>query len=367
MAEDIRIGIIGVGMIGNSHINGYAKVPGAKIVAVADVNEAEATRVAAEHNIPQVFTSFRDLLALDEIDAVDVCLHNNLHSPVTIAALEAGKHVYCEKPMAGAYVDAKNMYDAAEATGRKLHIQLSTLYSKEHKTARKLICDGALGRLYYARSFGFRRRGRPFVDGYGTAPFVQKAQAGGGALYDMGVYHIAQVLHLLGNPRVETVSGATHQEVPMYEHKAKEAGYDVEEMGLGFVRLAGGISLSIEESWAAHYDNSESSKILGAKGGLKLSPLTLFSTAGDVEYSASVDIDGTDFRWHRWTENYSAYDSSQHHWVAALQGTVELIDTAGIALNVMLISQGIYLSQKLGREVTADEVLEHSVSTAVEV
>lgn len=115
MAEDIRIGIIGVGMIGKSHINGYAKVPGAKIVAVADVNEAEATRVAAEHNIPQVFTSFRDLLALDEIDAVDVCLHNNLHSPVTIAALEAGKHVYCEKPMAGAYVDAKNMYDAAEA------------------------------------------------------------------------------------------------------------------------------------------------------------------------------------------------------------------------------------------------------------
>src|SRR5205823_4170765 len=109
---------------------------------------------------------FRKVLKMADVDAVDVCLHNNLHAPVTIEALQAGKNVYCEKPMSGSYCDSKAMYDAARKTGKKLHIQLSTLYSAEHKAARRLIEEGALGQLYYARSFGFRRRGRPFVDGY---------------------------------------------------------------------------------------------------------------------------------------------------------------------------------------------------------
>ncbi len=367
MADPIRIGVIGVGMIGKSHIAQYANIPDAQVVAVADINEAEARRVAEANRIPDVYTDFRQLLQRDDIQAVDVCLHNNLHAPVTIASLEAGKHVYCEKPMAGSYYDARAMLEAARRTGRMLHIQLSTLYSKEHKAARRMIQEGLLGKIYYARSVGFRRRGRVYVDGYGTPAFVQKKMAGGGALYDMGVYHIAQVLDLLGNPAVKTVSGATHQEIPMYEQQAQESGYDVEELGLGFVRLAGGITFCIEEAWAIHYDNSESSKILGSKGGLKLSPLTYFTTQADVEYNAQVDVNGPDFRWHRWVPNYNAYDSSQHHWIAALQGRVPLLPTAEIALNVALISEGIYLSQALGREVTAEEIAERSRSTAVAV
>lgn len=367
MAEQIRVGVIGVGMIGKMHLANYAKIPGVKVVAVADLNEAEARRVAAANDIEQVFQDYRALLELKDVDAVDVCLHNNLHAPVSIAALEAGKHVYCEKPMAGSYYDARAMLAAAQRTGQKLHIQLGTLYSKEHKTAKRLIEEGHLGKLYYARSFGFRRRGRVFVDGYGTPAFVKKEVAAGGALYDMGVYHIAQVLDLLGNPEVLTVTGATHQELPMYEHRAQESGYDVEELGLGFVRLAGGITLDIEESWAIHHDGSEASKVLGSKGGLKLNPLTFFSAAGDVEFSAQVDTSGPDYRWHQCFENYDAYDSSQHHWIAALQGRVPLLDTAGLALNVMLISEGIYRSQALGREVTAAEVRDHSRSSALPV
>ena len=367
MGKEIRIGIIGVGMIGKSHINTYQKVPDAKIVAVCDVNKEEARKVAAQHKIPKVLSDFRKLLKMREIDAVDVCLHNNLHAPVTIEALEAGKHVYCEKPMAGSYCDSKAMYDAAKRTGKSLHIQLSTLYSKEHKTARRLIAEGHLGKVYYARSFGFRRRGRPWVDGYGTPPFVQKSAAAGGALFDMGIYHMAQVLDLLGNPKVETVTGATYQEIPMYEDRAKSAGYSVEELGLGFVRLAGGISMDIEESWALHYEESESSKILGSLGGLKLSPFMFFSKAGDVEISATADLGGTDFRWHACDNNYNAYDGSQQHWIAALQGRVPLLDTAGVALNVSLISEGIYLSQKLRRELPAEEILKLSKSTALKL
>jgi predicted dehydrogenase len=281
--------------------------------------------------------------------------------------MEAGKHVYCEKPMAGSYVDALAMYEAAQRTGRMLHIQLGTLYSKEHKTAKRMIQEGMLGKLYYARSFGFRRRGRVYVDGYGTPAFVQKEVAAGGALFDMGVYHIAQVLDLLGNPKALTITGTTHQEIPMYEDRAREAGYSVEELGLGFARLQGGITLSIEESWAIHYDGSESSKILGAKGGLKLNPLTYFTTQGDVELTSTVDVAAADTRWHRCMKDYDAYDSSQHHWIAALAGRVPLLPTAALALNVALISEGIYLSQELGREVTADEVRQLSKSTALKV
>ena len=367
MAEVIRIGVIGVGMIGKSHLNGYQKVAGAQVVAVADVNEEEARRVAASHGIEQVYGDFRDLLARDEIDAVDVCLHNNLHAPVTIAALEAGKHVYCEKPMAGAYADSAAMLDCARRTGRQLHIQLSTLYSKEHKTAKRLIAAGALGKLYYARSVGFRRRGRVWVDGYGTPAFVQSKQAAGGALYDMGIYHMAQVLDLLGNPEVATVSGSTYQEIPMYEDRAQSAGFDVEELGLGFVRLAGGITMDVEEAWAMHYDGSESSKVLGSLGGLKLNPLTFYSTVADVETSASLELGGADYRWRQCEPDYSAYDGSQEHWIAALTGRVPLLPTAEIALNVSLISEGIYLSQQLSREVTRDEIVERSVSKALKV
>ena len=103
----IRIGIIGIGQIGKAHLENYSKIPGVEIVAASDVNPAELKSVADRFGIPHQHADFRELLRRDDVEAVDVCLHNNLHAPVTIAALAAGKHVYCEKPMAGAHVDAK--------------------------------------------------------------------------------------------------------------------------------------------------------------------------------------------------------------------------------------------------------------------
>jgi len=367
MSKRIRIGIIGVGIIGKQHIQGYAHIPGVEIVAIADIDEFEAKRVGTAHSIKHVFTDYHDVLNMAEIDAVDVCLHNNLHAPVTIAALEAGKHVYCEKPMAGSYFDAKAMLDASTRSGKMLSIQLATLFSKEHKAAKHLVEEGHLGRIYAARAFGFRRRGRPFVDGYATPEFVMKSVAAGGALFDMGVYHIAEVLDLLGNPKPVTITGATYQEIEMYEEPANSAGYGVEEIGIGHVRLEGGITFSIEETWAVHYDGSESCKILGSKAGLKLHPLTFYSKVGDLEYSGPVDVDGPDYRWHRWVKDYDAYDGNQEHWVAALRGRVPLLPTAELALNVMLISEGIYWSQERGCEVKAADVIAGSKSSALDV
>jgi predicted dehydrogenase len=366
MSEQVRIGIIGVGQIGNVHLENYSKIPEAKIVAVADLSPEKIEAAKARYGIEHGYSDFRELLKRDDIDAIDVAVHNNKHAPLTIAALKAGKHVYCEKPMAGSYRDAEEMITTAKKLNRRLAIQLSSLYSPENRAAKKLIDEGELGKVYYARSFGYRRRGRPFVDGYGTANFVDKSISAGGALFDMGVYHIAQVLHLLGNPAVKTVSGATHQELAMYDDRRQFSGYSVEEMGLGFVRLDGGISFDIEETWAVHHDGSEASKILGSKGGLKLNPLTYFHSVGDVAASATLDVKAADSRWHSCVKETEWFDSSQKHWVGVLLGKVEQIPTAEIALNTALISEGIYRSSKAGREVTAEEVRRESTSLAID-
>ena len=366
MADDkMRIGIIGVGQIGKSHLRGYAEIEGAELVAAADVDGTELDRVAQEYGIADTYTDFRELLQRDDVQAVDVCLHNNLHAPVTIAALEAGKNVYCEKPIAGAYTDGKAMVEAARSCGRKLSIQLATLFSKETKVAKRLIDAGRLGHVYHGRSCGHRRRGRPYVDGYGTDNFVKKEIASGGAMFDMGVYHVSQMLYLLGQPAVERISGKIYQETGMDPGRREQSGYNVEELGMGFVRCAGEVSLDIIESWAIHLDPFEGSYVVGSDGGVRLQPFGFHTTFEDVEMDATFDLNGADWRWHQLRENEEAYDSPQHHWIAALQGRVELLPTAELALQTMLISEGIYLSDQRGREVTAEEVEEMSQSKAL--
>jgi predicted dehydrogenase len=365
MKEDVRIGVIGVGQIGKVHLENYRKIPQAKVVALADVNGAELSRVASDNGITDAYADFRALLAREDIQAVDVCLHNNLHMPVTVAALKAGKHVYCEKPMAGSFRDAETMHAAARAADRKLSIQLSTLFAPETRAARWLIENGRLGTLYHARSTGFRRRGRPYVDGYGSPTFVQKENSAGGAMYDMGVYHITQVLHLLGNPAVQRISGKTYQQIEMNENRRAASHYNVEELGLGFVRLAGNITMDIIEAWAVLLDGIESSAILGSEGGVRLKPFGFFQSAGDLDLNATADLDAFLYRQHNVQGIGDELDSPQHHWVAALQGRVELLPTADYALAAMLISEGIYLSEKLGREVSAEEVRQASVSSAL--
>ncbi|TJY42876.1 Gfo/Idh/MocA family oxidoreductase [Cohnella pontilimi] len=372
--EKVRIGIIGVGQIGKMHLQQYAAIPGAEVVAVCDINEAEARRAAEQYQIPNVYTDYREMLKRDDLVAVDVCLHNNYHAGATIAAFEAGKHVYCEKPIAGSYRDGEAMVEAAKRTGKMLHIQLGTLYRNETKAAKALIDDGKLGKLYHARSTGFRRRGRPFVDGYGTKFFTRKEFASGGALYDMGVYHIAQMLYLLGMPKVTRITGKTYQEMDMDAGRREESGFDVEELGLGFVRFEGGATLDIIEAWSVHLGGFEGPSIIGTEGGLRLPafadyqgkmPFTFHTTVSDMDLDSTVDMNAMNFRWHSLRDNEDAYDSSQAHWISVLQGQVPLLPTAEIALSTMLISEGIYLSDRLDREVTAEEVREHSVSTAV--
>ena len=356
--DKVRIGIIGVGQIGKRHVERYQDIPEAEIVAIADIRVDEASRVAHKHGISTTYTDYRELLARDDIQSVDVCLHNRFHAPVTIAALEAGKHVFCEKPMSWAYAEAKAMHAAAQRTGKWLQIQLSTLYEPQARAAKRLIDDGHLGEIYYAKSCHYRRRGRPFVDGYGTAQFVQKdTHSGGGAMVDMAVYHIARILWLLGSPALVSVTGSIYQKLDnMYPDRRASSGYSVEELGMGLARLEGGITYLIEEAWAIQSDPLEDDHVFGSKGGLRVDPLGYFTTLSDMEMDATFDVKMADWRWHQCNPSTAGYDNPQQHWVWAQLGRVPLMDTASLALRTAQLTEGIYLSQHLGREVTAADI-----------
>lgn len=371
--EKIRVGIIGVGLIGKMHLDTYAEINGVEVVAASDINEAELKNVAEKYKIPNIYTDFKEMLKRDDLDAIDICLHNNFHAPVTIEVLKSGKHAYCEKPIAGSYRDGLSMLEAAKQYGKQLHIQLSFLYGKETKAAKTLIDAGKLGNIYHARSTGYRRRGRPYVDGYGTPYFTRKETAGGGALFDMGVYRISQLLYLMDRPEVLTITGKTYQEMEIDERRKNISSFDVEELGVGFVRFKDGLTLDIIESWAIHMNDFEGSSVVGSEGGIRLpgyaagkrQPLSFHTNMCDMEMDSTFNLDAMDYRWHNLRDNADAYDSSQHHWIAALQGRVELLPTADIALQTMLISEGIYISDRLGREVTVEEVVSLSESLAV--
>ena len=361
----VRVGVIGCGQIAQTHFANYAEIEDVEVVACADIDPAAADKSAAKFGIPNVYYTAKAMMERDDLDAIDVCLHNNYHVSGAVAVMESGRDCYCEKPMAGSYRDAQTMLDTSKRLGKKLHIQLAHLYSDEARAAKELIDDGQLGKIYHARSTGFRRRGRPYVDGYGKPSFVRKPVSGGGALFDMGVYHISEMLYLMGNPEVERVSGKTYQELPMDEGRRVSGEYSVEELGLGLVHFKGGATLDIIEAWAIQLGGMEESCIVGSKGGIRLRPFSFHTSVGYLDLDSTANLGATHYLWRKVKGDGDYYSSSQGHWIAALQGKVPLLPTAEIGLTTALISESIYLSQIEGREVTVEEVRKKSISKAI--
>lgn len=367
--EKIKVGIIGCGVIARGvHGPDYKKLGDqVEIVAACDIKKDKLDSYCDLHDIRKRYATIAELLDDDEIQAVDVCLHNNMHAPTAIEAMRRGKDVYCEKPMAGSYADALAMLEAAKKYGRKLHIQLSLIYSAGSFVAKRLIDSGDLGKIYHTRSTGFRRRGRPFVDGYGEKEFVSSRVAGGGALLDMGVYHISQLLYLTGNKVPERVVGHTYQELDMDPKRRELSGYDVEELIVGMIDFKDNLSMDLIESWAMNLDTLEPSSIIGTAGGLRLDPLSYHYTKHDVVFNAAFDEGDLNFRSSTVYPEQMFYRNSQAHWVAALRGACPLLPTAEIALNTQLIQESLYLSGKLGRQVTTAEVIAASKEKTTEV
>lgn len=391
--DKIRIGIIGTGLISKRHMTVWNKIPQAEVVAACDVDEKRLAAWGEAYGVSNLYRDYKDLLARDDIDAVDVCVHNNLHMPLSVAVMKAGKHCYCEKPMAGSYADAKLMYDAAKTYNRKLAVQLSSIYNLQTRMARQMVADGDLGKVYHIRSVGERRLGRPAVDFKGefSPDFYSAEFAGHGALFDMGVYHIAQLLFITGIPELESVYGTTYQGVELDERLLDGRKFEVEDLGVGLAKYKGGITMDIIESWALNIDSIGETFIAGSKGGLKIKnvdahggPLAImpnseFGPPADPELTfhgsqagKQVDIDlqvAVNSRIENNAEpSISIYNDNQLHWLAYLKGELNdntRYDTPWLAMQTLLVSEGIFLSQQLGRSVTADEIASMSKSTAV--
>lgn len=392
--NSVQIGIIGAGNRGENHIKRYEKIPNAQVVALADIDEERGENLATSFGVEELFTDYRNMMQEIDLDAVDVCLHNNLHADVTIDALQHGANVFCEKPMASNYTDAKAMYETAQKTGKSLAVQNRFLFTKETQVAKKLIEDGYLGETYYGRAvcseglkfgdevektvLGTRRRATPYIEGYGSPAFVNKKTAGGGAVYDLGTYTISQLLYLLGSPEIDRISARTFQnarsfhgtkdEVNEYRRRLEESNYDVEDMGLGFVNFCDGSVLSVRASWMMYLANHESSAIVGTEGGIDLYPFTYSTTIADVEMDGTFDLDNYIQRQYSLRNKSEAYQQQiwadpLYHWVEGLLGQIEVLPTAEIALQAMLIMDGMYLSERLGREVSKQEVIDHSEGT----
>ncbi|MDA1191814.1 MAG: Gfo/Idh/MocA family oxidoreductase [Candidatus Poribacteria bacterium] len=284
--KKVRVGFIGSGGIAQGkHVPGHQSVKGVEIVACSDISEPRAKAFAERNGIKPdlVFTDYHKMLEVNEIDAISVCTPNCFHADPTIAALNAGKHVICEKPLAGNAKDGKRMVDAQEKTGLTLQIGLQSRFNPSMWTLRQRIQEGILGDVYYGRTTALRRRGIP-----GAPTFIKKEIAGGGPLIDIGVHSFDLMLFLIGYPDPVEAFGSTWQKFGKDPEiftagwgKWNAADFDVEDMGIGQVKFANGATITLETSWAAHLTDTGRDFIVGDKAGASLSnPVKILTDDG---------------------------------------------------------------------------------------
>ena len=274
--ERVRVGVIGCGA-GIFHLEGYAEEPRAQVLALAGLDTDRCQQLATRFEIPHVYGDYSELLAHPEIDAVSIAVPNHLHLPVTLAALEAGKHVLVEKPLARNLDEGERMVQAARRAGKVLAIAFNRRSRHDVSLVRKEVERGALGRVYHAKAFWLRRSGIPGLGSW----FTNKEQAGGGPVIDLGVHVLDMTLWMMGNPAVRSVSAATYAELGPRGAGQWQGGrfritpgveYEVEDYATALLRLDGGATLQLDVSWAAFTEHTDEFgvSLLGSHGGAQI-------------------------------------------------------------------------------------------------
>ncbi|HTL52436.1 MAG TPA: Gfo/Idh/MocA family oxidoreductase, partial [Planctomycetota bacterium] len=270
----IGIGVVGAGGIAGTHITGYKAVPGAELVAICDVVPGKAEAVAKEHGFKHAFTDYNEMMKLKEIDAVSVCTPNAFHKGPTLAALKAGKHVLCEKPIALNAVEGAEMVAAAKKAKKKLQIGLHFHFDPRVQALKRFINEGAVGRAYYTRVQALRVRGIPT---WGV--FTNKKLQGGGPVVDIGVHMLYAAMYLLGFPKPVSVSGQTFNFIGTAKPSYGAWGlwdhtkFEIEDSAMAFVRFENGHVLVLETSFTANIEKDVwNVQIFGDKGGVNYDP-----------------------------------------------------------------------------------------------
>lgn len=348
----LKVAVIGAGSISEVHFNGYDQNADAIMYAVCDLNEERARAKADKYGAKKVYTDYRELLADPEVDAVSICTWNNSHAEISIAALEAGKHVLVEKPLCKTVEEAKRVEDAVRRSGKQLQVGFVRRYSANTRLVKEFIDNGDLGEIYYAKASSIRRLGNP--GGW----FSDKERSGGGPLIDIGVHVIDVCWYLMGRPKVKSVSGNVYNRLgnrsnikglSFYQASDYDASKNtVEDMANAVIRFENGASLLVDVSFTLHAKKDETTvKLYGDRGGVEIEPeLLIVGEKHDTILNMTPQIDHLTFNF---TE---AFNSEINHFVDVCFGRKEPVSPVEDGLEMMKILCGIYESAESGREVS---------------
>lgn len=356
--DKLKVAVIGNGGISGVHLRGYSLNPDVEIYALCDINEERLNRRGDEYHVDPArrFTDVNEMLAAcPEIEAVSVCTWNAAHAQCAIAALNAGKHVLCEKPMAMTVEEAEAMQAAAEKNNRLLMIGFVRRFGNDCAIMKDFIDNGYFGDIYYAKATYLRRKGCP--GGW----FGDKARSGGGPLIDLGVHIIDLCRYLMGNPKPVSVYGATFNKLGNRSNIKSKAGYisqtrenadifNVEDLATAMIRFDNGSVLQIEASFSLNIEKDEGVlQFFGTKAGAKLDPeLTIYSEMNDymtnvkLANSTALSFDGL-------------FENEINHFVECVRTGKPCRNPAQDGVTLMKILTGIYKSAETGHEVLIND------------
>ena len=348
MSESLKVGIIGVGGIAATHVPGWQASGKADLVAGSDVSEPALQTWGKDQGITKLVTDPSELFSDPDIDIIDICTPNMYHAPLAIAALKAGKHVICEKPLAPTPEAIRDMIAARDKSGKLLMTAQHFRFAGTSRALKNEIDNGALGDVYHARGWMLRRAGLLTRPG-----FVQKQHAGGGACIDIGVHILDLTLWMMGNPNPVSVSGVARTELAKIPGAfSRWAGaipkkFDVEEFAAGFIRFDNGATLVLEVSWLLHHDIEGEDM-----------QMWLYGTGGGSHWP-SCEVYHTDYEKKQQynTTLKITQDRLEPHAQECVEFARAVADEAPSpvpaeqSLQVISILNGIYRSQQEGREV----------------
>ncbi|MDA3799632.1 MAG: Gfo/Idh/MocA family oxidoreductase [Kiritimatiellae bacterium] len=349
MTDKLKVGVIGVGGIAGTHMPGWAASPNAEVVVGADVAETALSTWAEKWNVAKTTTNFDEIISDPNIDIIDVCTPSSYHAKYTIAALEAGKHVICEKPLGPTTDEIKQMIAARDKSGKLLMTAQHMRYSQKSIALKNEIDTGVLGEVYHARSWFLRRAQLP--TGLG---FVLKKNSGGGPCIDIGVHVLDLTLWMMNNYKPVSVSGVARKELAGIDGAFSVWGgakvpkeMDVEDFAAAFVRFENGATLMLEVSWLLHHDTPGDDFqvwLYGKDGGLHYPSTKVLSSNYETKqlYTKTLDYipNGTEAHAAECIDFADAIVNGRPSPVPPEQSIV-----------VQAILTALYESQRLGKEV----------------
>jgi predicted dehydrogenase len=334
--EKVRVAITGVGWIAQvAHIPVWKKLPEVELVAVCDTIKARAKAVAEKYKIPQYFTRDDDLLKQEDIDAVDICVPTNMHEPLTVKALSAGKHVLVEKPMSRTVEEGEKMLRAARQYKRHLMVAMNVRFRWDAVNLKSFIDGGELGEVFYMKS-GWLRWQKKWTE---QAWMLQKKYSGGGVLMDLGVQMLDVTLWLLGNARVKSVKTNVYNNV---------AELEVEDTAVALLHLESGVSLGLEVSWSFLRDEDLFyTNLIGTGGVAQLNPLRVTKELHGNLVNLTPSRPETPANLYK-----HSYENELRHFVSCLRDGTPMQCGGEESLERMRVVEAMYESASRGKEVT---------------